>query len=656
MKKIYFAVLCFLSLVSTGYANPGDTTLVQANIVDLDYYNNFDTLVSFPDGSVSYRKIIMEFDLGKYACPGYDPNDPGEISDGHTGWCGDWDYDVHIIACVPGGDTMELGRLITPYANSNFPRTPLSWQHPYLFDVTDFYPILKNDVTIRILYSGYSGGFTANVKFHFIEGTPARNVLGIDNLWQGGYAYGNTGDPIESHINPKTLTFPPAAVSAEMKLIITGHGGDSSENCAEFCKKWYQFDINGNMVDQTDIWRDDCGSSFLYPQSGTWIYNRGNWCPGDLVRTNIHHVPSGVAPGQTFTADLTFQNYNAINNAASYKVAAAMFYYGPFNHATDAGLEEIISPNKQEAYYRYNPVCGEPVVKVKNYGSNAITSIKFKYGIEGQTLSTYTWANNLASMESADITLPSFADLNEVSGTNNQFVAIIEAVNGVPDEEDLNDQLISEFEAAPKWEGGNFYVDFKMPGIINHVNWNVTDLDGNVLYHRNGTQSLAEYKDTLHLLNGCYKLNVDASYDGYGISFFGAFTPGKFRILNLANGTLIPLPKNDLGASGLAGNFGNGFTQYFTVVNATSITDVSNNFTLNIYPNPVKDFLNVDIIGNLPGKSTVQLIDILGQVVYQLHTQEKKITIPVQQLAAGIYTLHFESGQVRKQEKVVITR
>ena len=62
-------VLGFI-LSAKGLANPGDTTWVQAqNDVQLDWYNDFDAPVTFPSGSVSYRKIIMIFTLGKYQCP-----------------------------------------------------------------------------------------------------------------------------------------------------------------------------------------------------------------------------------------------------------------------------------------------------------------------------------------------------------------------------------------------------------------------------------------------------------------------------------------------------------------------------------------------------------------------------------------------------------
>ncbi|HXD93760.1 MAG TPA: PNGase F N-terminal domain-containing protein, partial [Bacteroidia bacterium] len=174
MKKIVLTLIMALS--ATLYAAPGDTTWVQANIVQLNNYNNFDTAVVFPNGSTSYRKILMVFTLGEYACAA------------GTQYCHQWDYTVTNYVMTKT-DTLELSRFITPYANTGTPRFPSTWKQHYMYDVTDFYTLLKDTATIRIFYSGYSGGFTANVKFAFIEGTPQRNVLGVDPLWRGAFSY-----------------------------------------------------------------------------------------------------------------------------------------------------------------------------------------------------------------------------------------------------------------------------------------------------------------------------------------------------------------------------------------------------------------------------------------------------------------------------------
>ena len=162
MKRL-LALLPAILLAAFVSAAPGDTTKVQSFAgLQMDHYGAFDTTVEFPDGSVAYRKILMNFTLGKYQCPG---NPPPQ-------YCGDWDYDVHMFIMTKTGDTLEIGRFITPYANASYARTPWTWKQRYVFDVTDFYNQLKDSATVRIFYSGYSWGFTADVRFDMIEGTP----------------------------------------------------------------------------------------------------------------------------------------------------------------------------------------------------------------------------------------------------------------------------------------------------------------------------------------------------------------------------------------------------------------------------------------------------------------------------------------------------
>lgn len=668
MKKFYAGILVLSGICGAAYANPGDTTLVQVHSeMQMPYYGNYDSTVTFPDGSVSYQKIVMEYTLGKYNCGnGYNPSNPGEGA-GQTGWCADWDYDVHIVACTPDGDTLEMGEMITPYANTTFPLFPWSWKQSYYYDVTDFYPILKNAATIRVFYSGYSGGFTSTIKFHFVEGTPPREVLKISKLWHGGFAYGNTSNPIDDKITEKTESFPANAVSAETKVIITGHGGDNTQNCAEFCKKWYRYMINGNMEVQQDIWRDNCGSNFVSPQSGTWPIDRANWCPGAQVHTIIHKVPASVTPGQSYTVDMDFQPYTSGNNGASYKLSAIMFYYGAFNRALDAGIERVISPSNVSDFVRENPICGSPELVVKNYGGTALTSIDFEYGIEGQAMSTYTWSTSLASMAEATVSLPSLAGLNSSATGGGTFVVRIVKVNGGTDENVYNNERKTSFLYSPIWNGGQFVMHLSVPGNApfgggeNITTWKIYDLaSGSVVTQRSsaGVATGTILKDTLHMGNGCYRLEVECQ-KGYGTSFFSYISPrGYVRVYDLDNGSKMAIPNSDLGASGLEGNFGNGFTQYFRVQNSTSAVNELNRsaYTLSVYPNPAQDMIRIDVIGTLKQEARVQLVNLVGQTVYETVTRKQNINIATDGLSDGIYNLIYQAGDSRQTIKVVIRK
>ncbi|WP_207494991.1 peptide-N-glycosidase F-related protein [Aridibaculum aurantiacum] len=541
----------------------GDTTWVQAHAgVQLDNYNNFDAPVLFPAGNTSYRKILMVFTLGKYPCPA------------GTQYCGDWDYTIQNFVMTPT-DTFEVGRLITPYANAGAPRTPMNWKERYYFDVTDYYPLLKDNANVRLNYQGYSGGFTADIKFAFIEGTPARNVTGIQKLWNGSFTYGSASNSIETNFPATPVTAPAGTQAAAMKFTITGHGSDAS-NCAEFCSRYYQVYNGINMLEQKQIWRDDCGKNNIYPQSGTWIYNRANWCPGNLVEPNVHRF-GNVTAGTVLNPDVNFQAHSG-NGSASYTVASAMFFYGGYNFTHDASLERIISPSNFEGDFRSNPTCDNPVIKVKNTGATTIQSLTITYSISGYPLQTFTATGlSIAPGFEQDITLATMTAMADMP-TNSaaQFQANITQVNGVADGYANNNSLTTTFVTAPTWPS-SFVVSLRSNNNYTQTSWKLQDMSGNIIAQRTPTAALTFYNDPIGTLaNGCYKLTVeDTQCDGlYWWANASSTGLGAFFVRTQDLGTLIPftngLPTpfyngSQISIPNYSQDFGCGFTQYFRV-------------------------------------------------------------------------------------------
>jgi len=655
MRKQVYLLLCMFFCVLSAKAAPGDTTWVQAQYgINLDWFGDYDTTITFPNGSSTYRRVYMTFTLGKHSCPGYDPNNPGDQA-GQTGWCGDWDYTVQTYLMTPTGDTFELGRLITPYARQNMPRTPLTWKEHYYFDVTDFYPVLKNNGTIRIHYSGYSGGFTGDVKFAFVEGTPERDVLGIDRTYYGNFGYGNAGDPIENHLPLLNKTAPASTQYADFKFTITGHGSDANY-CGEFCKKYYQVFCNTNQIDQRYLWRDDCGANHLYPQSGTWIYERANWCPGDLVHVNTHPLPVSAAGPYSLNVDM--EPYTA-NGGAVETIESEVFYYGQFNKNLDASLDDIIAPTGYEGHFRQNPLCGMPTLHVKNTGATAITSMKFEYGIQGHPMAQYTWTGSLASLHDTDVVMPNYDELSNLSyagdTAHHTFIARIMEVNTqAADADTTNNTLTSSFVASPAW-GLDFIVSLHTNQDPNGTSWAVYDQSGNIVAQRNNTATGTYYNDTVHVGPGCYKFVVtDGDCDG--LYFFDQNNAGSLSVRKMKTG--IPVYYTLSGNFG--GNFGCGFTQYFTANFPLSVTNLSEiPLKIEAYPNPAQNTVNINISGVANVSGTVQLIDALGRVVLQKECNNANEILNTGSLSNGMYTIVFtdkNDPSARLQTRLLIAK
>lgn len=667
MKKLFCFLLCVCFYVGAKAA-PGDTTWVQAHYGKwLDGYGAYDTSVTFPSGAASYRKIYMIFTLGKHQCPGYDPANPGDQA-GQTGWCGDWDYTIQNYLMTPTGDTLELGRLISPYANTLAPRTPWTWTQHYIYDVTDYYPVLKNGATMRLFYSGYSGGFTGDIKFAFIEGTPERDVKGVQRLWNGSYGFGGATS-IDNYFQPMSKTAPAGTLNATLKFTVTGHGSDNT-GCSEFCSKYYDVLLNASQVDHKNIWRSDCGSNDLYPQSGTWLAERGNWCPGALVRPNYHDLP-GVVGGNSYNVDINFENYSG-NGGASYTTEAQVFYYAGMNKTLDASLDDITAPTDYEGHYRANPICGSPSVHVKNTGSTSITAIHFKYGMDNQPLADYVWNGSINSLQDVEISLPPFTDLENVADTlMHKFIAEIIDVNGSTDADGTNDTLTSYFKPVPQWPN-RFIINLTTNnaadpnnGGYSETTWQLLDVNNNVVRQRLQSNINSSYADTLSLAAGCYKLVVnDAGCDGLHWWYYdaaGGPNSGTFKVRKVTPiPVYITVSGNNFGGS-YHDDFGCGFVQYFTTLGfPAGVTNLSQvPLQIDAYPNPAKNNVAVSISGVTDVAGTIQMVDALGRVVLQKECNSAFENLNIAELPNGVYTVVFTdktNASARLQTRLLIAK
>lgn len=652
MKKIIALLGILTTLQSQLKAAPGDTTWVQAHQdVWMDWYNNFDESVTFPDGSSSYRKIFMFFTLGKYSCPG------------NPQYCADWDYTVQTILMTPDGDTVELGRLITPYANSQ--RMTASWKGVYIFDVTDFYPLLKDQAGVRVHYSGYSGGFTANVRFAFIEGTPARNVVGVTPVWKGSFNYGHGSIPINTALSNVSLTAPSGTVSAEARFTITGHGGDS-QNCAEFCPNTYTMNLNNTQLVQQNFWNDKCGYNNYYPQNGTWVYDRAGWCPGELVPP-YKHILTGITSNSTYNLNVTFPAYtsnpSSSGSQASYIIENSIIYYGGFNKSLDASLNDIIAPTDFEAYFRKNPENAKPVVRIQNDGSTTITSMLITYGVVGEgSMYQHTWTGSLAPLQTEDIQLPHFPELYVATGTNT-FVAKILEVNGQADEDLTNNELSSVFTAPEPWPV-HIRIQLKTNkstvGGYSETSWKIYDADGVVVAQRVQNAPETTYLDSLELWPGSYRLEVtDLGCDGVNWWVYPYYNPnpGVGNVVVRKMGSNAPLSLKGY----YNGDFGCGFTHFFTTSWPTSIEEnnpVAQNASMEVFPNPAKNNLTVLLTGISNSPGVLQILDPLGRVVLTQAMSRNSETISLSSLSAGSYIVVYQHNLTGKKmhARLVVTK
>ncbi len=90
--------------------------------------------------------------------------------------------------------------------------------------------------------------------------------------------------------------------------------------------------------------------------------------------------------------------------------------------------------------------------------------------------------------------------------------------------------------------------------------------------------------------------------------------------------------------------------------NITTVTNISNSANLSVYPNPFSNNLTLSFGKGISAK--IQLIDVLGKVIYSCTIKDKKEQVieldENQNLASGMYYLRI-SGDINQQLKVVKT-
>ncbi len=541
---------------------------------------------------------------------------------------------------------VELARVITPYGgymaqgSNGFNN---SWKHKHTFDVTDYAPLLQDSVHLRAFYSGWSSGFSVTLEFEFIEGTPPRPVLDIQNLYKGYYNYVDDAD-FESNKMPEVMTYLPTdAVGARLRITPTGHGFDNNLNCAEFCPKEYYVMLDGQLEFAELIWQDDCGENPIYPQGGTWVYDRANWCPGGAAKIFEHELTGLYNPGDSLGIDYDIEDHVwAGPQTPGYEMSVQLITYGAPNHQIDAAVTNIMRPSNNENYSRKNPICKGPLIEIKNEGAQTLSTLDIQYGVEGGTQFNYTWNGNLEFMEKAEIELPNIPYPSGWQGSANNFIVQISNPNGGTDEQSLNDVYTTAFDPVDEHQN-NLIFEVKTNARPSENEWRLYGPNGNVIFERKGGLSANTiYKDTLYLGHGCYTFEI-IDHDGDGLTWWANNDGSGYARIRKVGGGFAKTFKADFGSSHRY--------QFSTTNNVGLEEPIKMGFE--VYPNPSNGQVFLDLMTQEKSEIELELTDALGRVIRkEMHTVEgeKKIQWLTKNLQTGTYYLRMshKGGQTVK--------
>ena len=537
----------------------------------------------------------------------------------------------------------ELVSFVTPYGiNLDLGLEGQSW----FMDMSDYVSILKNNKRVQMTLGGQFNE-EIDMEFLFIVGTPPREVIQYEQIWQGTNRTGIARiDEIldDSKLAPIGVPLAATANSFKLKSSITGHGmeGEFGQNGGSIDHKI--------SVDQTEIFNWDitqeCSFNPIYPQGGTWVFNRQGWCPGEQTFMNEQDLTDFVSPGGMLNIDYSTSAPLNANGDYRYHIAHQLVGYGPANFQLDAAVTNVIAPNNSAEFRRVGTICKEPSIVIKNTGATTLTQLTINYWLnDSQNPQTYEWTGSLDFMEEEVVVIPSEPALwYDILDENNVFHAEIASPNQGADAYSFNNKISSSFD-FPDILPNMLSVEFRTNNIPAQNSFQLFDATGAVVGGNTLPSANTTYTDDFELGNGCYKLIVEDT-GGDGLQFFANTAQG--------NGFVRIVDGDGFSVKTFVSDFGGGFEFNFSTSFPVSVEDLEFLTSIKVFPNPANTHCSLeadDLLG-----AEVYLVDLLGRTVpANINSRsENLITLDVAHLDAGIYFMVITKEEVVTTRKVII--
>jgi len=523
---------------------------------------------------------------------------------------------------------VEIMSFVTPYGiNLDLGPNGKYWY----FDVTDFLPVLQGNRRMTMERGG-QWQEEMDIQFYFIVGTPPANVKSIQEVWkvdQRPYSSINNN----TYFAPRNVPLDTSARIFKIRSAITGHGQQG-----EFIQRTHTITANTTTSFNRTVWKE-CAENPVYPQGGTWVYDRAGWCPGmatDVAEYDISNLAQG---NQSVNLDYNVSNATGTSN---YIVSTQLVQYDAPNFTNDARIENILRPNDQTEFGRKNPSCFNPVVIIRNTGSANLTAANIDLRINGGSAFSFSWSGNLPFMAQTNVSIPVPATFwASANLPNNIMTATITGVNNGTDQYIHNNVYHSNF-AMPDTLPSTFRLIIKTNLRPQENRITIVNSQGTVAFTRNTFPTNSTTGNVINLVDGCYQLRLYDNGDD-GLSFFANNAGnGYFRIEDTNFGVL----KN------FNPDFGDGVEYYFTIDNSSTSLEEQVLHPFSLYPNPANDQLNISYQGT---RYSWILRNSMGQIVKRrdgMNTYSTE-TLNLNDLSKGIYYLSIEGEDESLLRKVI---
>ena len=297
---------------------------------------------------------------------------------------------------------------------------------------------------------------------------------------------------------------------------------------------------------------------------------------------------------------------------------------------------------------------GEPEASFENFGTNPITTGTVILKENGTQVASTNFAGSVAQFATGTVTFTSMT----INPTSTYTVELTQVNGGAP----FNASADNMSVVSAGLTGLNITVKVFTDNYPSETAWEIRNSATNALVASGGpyvgaggtaaggpdalqtkTQNV-----TLPAGNNCYKIIMTDDYgDGFG---YGTNPAGQYGMEIVYNGnSIINLDLN---------NFGPSFLRDAAMkTNATSSIEELLTSTMNVFPNPATDVVNVNFNAD-NSDYTISIVDLQGRVMSSQELTSlngaQSIALPVNEFAKGSYFVTISTNGVSQSQNVII--
>jgi len=296
------------------------------------------------------------------------------------------------------------------------------------------------------------------------------------------------------------------------------------------------------------------------------------------------------------------------------------------------------------------------VVELQNMGTSPLTAATIT--ITGGTAPVvYNWTGNLATYASTNVSIPNI-------GTNGATTLTATIVaNG-----DVNSgNSVATAQAGVAQATTHIRIDILFDNWPEEVAWEITDDNGNVVAsaaagdYTGMTETMEDY---FLPATGCYTFTYT---DGYGDGLFGSqygATDGHMYVYSIGTGGVVNQAIYDYDGSynlGTTPGVAASESKDFNVTASVGIDENTLATGFSAYPNPVSETLNLNFGLAQDAVVTVEVVDMLGNIVMAEQIGSKQAgmnnaQLNMSELAAGMYMVNLKANNAVSTLRVTVSK